>query len=406
MHSLARILVPATLLPALASQQPVAAPLALPVPEIPALWREVTGVIDGVVPSNPQFTRPHIPGLRTTADGRITCVVEGAGGFEGTPRFGLLVPEKMTAPLHASAPGAYTMSSPAFAWLAGYPHPQASAPEFTQNTGPVSHVCIWDDAGPVAVGSDDVYDVKVFVSSNTGGGSQRRTRFFVTPVRIVVQNPKTANAAIASVTRTGPTLAGPQFPYEASAFEPVIVGDGRLLVVRVFAPHLPFNGGTVGADIVYSHYSGGATADPTQWLALLPISHAPFDPAVATQYPFAFRQFRDAEGTPIPDGAEIGGSYPWMDRAAKNLFFEGIKDQLHYFANGTWNNGRHPQQPVPGDAWAAYDPVFQNGSPAPQEDQGLHQGVTYLGLWTQGKMVQIDNLNNDMDYAVGQGDGI
>jgi hypothetical protein len=381
----------------------------LAVPERPAIWREVTSIIDGVQPSNPQFQRPHLPALRTTRDGRIGLVVVGAGGRNATPRFILLQPEKMAGPLLSLSPGSFTVASPDSAWLAGYNTPQASQGEFTNNsTDPVAHACLWDDVGATSVNGDDVYDVKVFVTVNfSTGGSQ----FFVTPVHIVVHNPKTANAVITSVTRTpGTTIAGIPLPFSNGAFEPVICGDGKLLIVRFHADHLPpasapFAG--QGADICYSYYSNGNTADPSLWTVFYPISHAPFDPVVSALFDFARQQFRDPAGNLIADGRDIGGSYPWIDRDAKHLFFEGIHDRLHYFdhANLTWDAGRYPQVVVPGDPWAYYfhglgtDTVLQ-------EDTGLHQGITMLGLWTGGKMVQLDSLNNDMDYAVGTQSGI
>jgi hypothetical protein len=376
-------------------------------PEIPAIWREVRGVIDGAIPSNPQFTRPHVPAIRTTQDGRIGIIVEGGDGVNGTPRFILMNPEKLGAPLLTSAPGSFTMSNQTAAWLRSFSDPVASHAQFTGNNGPVAHACLWDDAGPTSSGGQDIYDVKVLVTCNTNSGLNRYTRLCVTPIRITVSNPKTANATIASVVRqpNTTTTVGQIFPFDASGFEPVIAGDGRLLVFRVFATALPFGLTTVAADIVYSYYDAGASVesvDVTQWTTLRPISHAHFDTPIYQQFPFAFSQFRDAEGNWIADGADIGGSYPWIDRGAKNLFFEGIHDSLHYFSGGTWNHGRYNQNPVPGDPWAYY---FTTANDA-QEDSGLHQGITVLGLWTRGKMVQIDNLNNDTDYAVGTGDGV
>src|SRR5262249_55223749 len=125
------------------------------------------------------------------------------------------------------------------------------------------------------------------------------------------------------------------------------------------------------------------------------ITHAPYDTRINTKFGFAMAPFRDAEGTLLPDGKDLGGSDPLIDREARNLFFEAINDQLpHPGADGTYNYRRYPQTQGP------QDPAdYLQG-----EDGGKHQGVSFAGLWSHGKIVTIDNLSNDVDYAIGQGD--
>lgn len=384
------------------------------VPESPAIWRDVTGVVftDPANLAGATFTRPHMPAFRTTADGRIGSIVEGGGAVGGTPGFTLFMPEKMTTPFLLNAPGSFTMTrstplSSDFVRL-NVANSFAAAPlnaqDYTDGVKGVSHVCLWDPgSNPQVLGGEDVYDIKVFVTANSGTSPNNRTQFFLTPIRITVSNPKTTSAFIRLVEKTGPTLAGPAFTFQGSAFEPVICGDGRLLIVRVGSPSLPWTNPNTGAagstsghgcDIVYSYYSGGNAADPAGWSNLIPISFAPSDTRINTTFGFAMAPFRDAEGTLIPPGEDIGASYPWIDRDAKNLFFESVFDKLHYLANGTYNNARYPQQPntnEPAD--------YLQG-----EDGGKHQGVSFAGLWSHGKIVMLDNLNNATDYAVGQGD--
>lgn len=379
-------------------------------PESPAIWREVTGVIDadGTGPGRAQFTRPHMPALRTTADGRIGLIIEGGGIDGGTPRFSLFMPEKMTQPFLNNPASSTTMSSSSFKWLDGYTSAGAASSQFTLTNSDgvrrgVSHACLWETAPPTTVGGEDVYTVKVFGSTNWVAtvAPLRRTQFFVTPVKIYVQNPKTTSAVIRSIVRDGPTVGGPEYPFYANAFEPMIVGDGRLLVTRIGSNAMPWTDpvtGVVhaaqGCDIVYSYYTSGVAADPTQWTNLLPISHAPYDTRINTKFGFAMVPFRDPEGTLIPDGEDIAGSYPWMDREAKNLFMETVFDQLHYAGtNGVWNQSRYPQTGAP-----EITPVYK------PEDGGKHQGVSFCGLWSHGKIVMVDNLVNDMDYAIGAGD--
>ncbi len=376
------------------------------VPDSPAIWREVTGVIknySGATYLNSSFTRPHIPGYRTTLDGRVGICVEGGGPDGGTPRYTLFTPEKMTTPFLNAAAGSYTMTSSAVKWMDGFASASASRLQYTDGVRGVSHACLWDDTpATVDASGNDVYNVKVVVTSNSGTGSTARTKLFSTPIRIVVSNPKTPSAAITSITKTGTTTASIEFPFQAGGFEPMVVGDGRLLVLRVGSPSMTWTdpvSGTAGitsgqgCDIVYCYYTSGATADASQWNNCVPITHAPYDTRINNLFGFARAPFRDSEGNLIADGEDIGGSYPWMDRHAKMLFIEAGFDRLHYLSGGTWNNSRYPQTGVPEET-----PIYDI------EDGGKHQCVSVIGLWTHGKLVQLDNFLNDMDYAVGAGD--
>lgn len=380
------------------------------IPQSPAIWREVTGVVNNYSTGSavPTFTRPHIPGYRTTADGRIASCVEGSGPDGSVPRFTLFIPEKMTQPFLLNPASSYTVSSPTVTRINvtnTYGNPSLGSSNFLISGAPggVSHVCLYDPgANPTVVNGEDVYNVYVFVTSNSGTSPNQKIQFFVTPIQITVTNPKTVNASIRLIAKTGATTGTPLFSFNGAAFEPVICGDGRLLVTRVGSNNFtwtdPVTGtahGPQGVDIVYSYYTSGAVADATQWTNLIPITHAPYDTRINTKFGFAMAPFRDAEGTLIPDGKDIGGSYPWIDREARNLFFETMYDQLHYLgADGTYNYGRYPQTKVPEDA-----ADYLQG-----EDGGKHQGVSFVGLWSHGKIVTIDNLNNDVDYAIGQGD--
>lgn len=390
-------------LPALGLAQPA-------VPESPAIWREVTGVIDpdGIAGTtySPQFTRPHLPGYRTTNDGRISTAVEGSGPDGSVPRFALMIPEKMTQPFLLNPAGSYTVLSPTVTRINvtnSFGNPSLGSKNFTDGVLGVSHVCLWDPgSNPQSVAGEDVYNIRVMVTSNQGASPNNHTQFFVTPIKITVSNPKTTTASIRLIEKTGPTLAGPLFSgWSGSAFEPVVCGDGRLLITRVGSGNLIWTNPNTGVvqpaqscDIVYSYYTGGNPADPAQWTNLIPISFAPSDTRINQIFGFAMAPFRDPEGTLISPGKDIGGSYPWIDRDAKNLFFETVFDKLHYLANGNYNNARFPQTGAPEDA-----PDYTQG-----EDGGKHQGVSFVGLWSHGKVVMIDNLLNDVDFAIGQGD--
>jgi hypothetical protein len=381
------------------------------VPEAPAIAREVTGVTNLWVGTNatPMFTRPHIPGLRTSADGRIGVICEGGGVGGSTPRFALLMPEKMTNYFQNLPPNpdGFTMSSTNFKFLDGYTSGN-NGTNFTLYGQGVSHASLWDTSNCVVnANGEDVYSLRVVVTSRTVTNNVNYLRIFSTPIQVVVTNAKTTNAFIRSITKTGATTGGPLFT-NCSGFEPVVVGDGRLLVFRVGSgsrtwinPSNNIAQPASAMDTVYSYYTNGAAADATKWTNVVPISFAPYDPRINGKFGFALRPFRDTDGNLIPPGEDIGGSYPWMDREAKNLFLECVFDMLHYATfttNGSvittnWNNGRYPQTRVP------EEPADYQG-----EDGGKHQGVAFLGLWSHGKLVQLDNLNNEMDYAIGQGD--
>ncbi len=377
-------------------------------PEGPAIWREVSG-IENITASgwDPAFLRPHVPSFRTTRDGRVCCNVKGV------PRFTLLMPENLDGeaePLLHQPAGAYTLSldnraAPNAGYVGGS---EAEAEDIlTGGTGRnVLHGCLWDDALPTSnAEGQDVYALKALVATNDpGGAGPRSLQIFVTELTVVVDQPKTTNATIASVVVTPGTTtsAGPVYDsspnvtrqFLGSGFEPTIAGDGRLLVFRVVSNNLPVGpaGNTTpeSIDIVYSYYEGGETADPTRWLDVYPIAHAHHDPRINTKFGFALFPLLDPRGYPIPDWEDMGGTYPWIDRAAKNLFFTSVRSLLHT-AKSNWTAGRYPLRPLPGD------PNVHFGS----EDPGATRGVTFAGLWSRGKMVLVDNLNSNMDYAIG-----
>ncbi len=386
-------------------------------PEVPSTFREVTGVIDaGVNPVHfPYFTRPHVPGFRSTADGRIAVIVEGNSTMR-VPGFTLIKPEKTTTPILLNPGGSptdqsssYTMTDPGFAYLDGNSSQAYINANFTDGVKTARHACLWDADPPIDVGGKDVYEVDVFVTTNEPDTSGGRTfQFFVTKVKITVANPKTSTASIESIVRAGPTIAGPLFSagttgFGGSGFEPVIAGDGGLLVLRIASDDYTFTHPDTsitsppGHDIVYSYYdpTGIAQADPSRWTDIYPITYAPDDSRINTKFGFAKHPFRDGAGNPITSGQDLGGSYPWIDRDAKNLFFEAVRDQLRYKQGSTWNLlSRYPQEQVPGDTWYGAEVG---------ENSGTHQGVSFIGSWGHGKLVQLDNLLNDMDYAIGDG---
>lgn len=392
-------------------------------PPKPAILREVTGIIDygDNLPSRARFQRPHIPAVRTTTDGRLGVFIQGGR----SPKFTLLRPEALAQPVQLAPPLANVLDD-SYSFVMStrtsvvYQHPGASGVQESGIRGfttipwvsglnwAVAHCALWETAPPYSnAQNQDVYSLAVVATINTLSGT-RRTQFFSTPVQVVISNPKTATAAIASITVTGTPSGSGILPYVASGFEPVVAGDGRLFVLRVAAENMSWTNPNTGAqnnnvgrrDMVYVYYENGAICDASQWGDVIPITYAPFDNRINKKFGFARNAFRDAEGELIAPGRDFGASYPWIDRDAKNLFFEAVHDRLYQPGLSTqsnrYSNGiAMVEDPAGG---TRFDPFFRSDQ---IDNWGNHQGVSFAGLWSRGKVVQLDNLLNDMDYGIG-----
>ena len=138
-------------------------------------------------------------------------------------------------------------------------------------------------------------------------------------------------------------------------------------------------------DLVYSQLPDAARpCDVTGWTDFHPISHAPYDPRMVGRYGIAAYPFRDTEGALIPDGEDMGGTYPWLDREGANVFMTGV-------------HGRISEQPT--DLFPRTCVV--EGCDDYTENKDWDRGFMVGGLWTHGKMVHLDGLINNLDWAVG-----
>jgi hypothetical protein len=416
-------------------------------PEPPSIWREVSGAVytnpstTVVSQKKPVHTRPHVPSFRTSRDGRIGLRVLTNGDFT------LLMPEKLTAPVRltesALEQNSYVMSKEGYVTeIQVNTAPAGSPPVWTPTpangelylnlpagkTGSSgAHYALFDPTpedpvggektNPMNIGGEDVYDLKVLVGyayddTEANGIYRDSIQIFSTPVRIYVSNPKTTAAFIRRIERPEAPTAGAVYNNPNTCVtsggavkELNIAGDGRLIVMRISRAGLAWKDPVSGVshpeknfDIVYSYYTPqqGAPCDPTKWTTLIPISHAPFDSRINTnkKFGFAMNPFRDPEGTPIADGEDIGGTYPWIDRDAKNIFFTTVSDTLRYRTgsgtNTQYTSSRYEQGPTAGE-------LVDNSA----EETSATRGICFAGLWSNGKIVMIDNLNNDMDYAIG-----
>ena len=347
-------------------------------PEVPAIKRPVH------ISDRGAYVDPYIPVFRTTRDGRLSYNVKSNGG---TLRMYINAPEKITQNYHDSANG---------------PTLLARTGAFTVNTqrlretrfgGGNTHTAVCelpDEQGnqrnPYACGNDDCYDV-VFIQSGASDPTREFRLLQGTPGTIRVTNPKTPNARIASLT-LGDTVVSPHRLRYQQLFEPMTTQDGNLLIGRVENSHQitwrnrRTNRNVSGRyDMVYMNGPDDPrrACDVTQWSEIKPLGHAPYDPQINTRYGFAMQRFRDAQGNIIPDNTDLSGSYPWIDADGDNIAFSAFGIRTNF-----------PVSCVPNRACSNNN--FRSGSTP-------LMGKIIAGLWTNGKMVLLDNLVNHIDYS-------
>lgn len=263
----------------------------------------------------------------------------------------------------------------------------------------------------------DCYDLTLInrFSDDTDTSKGTVNYFASVDVIIKVSDPKTLKAKIESITLRKPTFKiGPAIPFGKIA-EPVVVGDGRLLIARVHDETIYTTDGQPvdNTNIVYSVYpeenSSGyrqEQCDVRQWFyssnrnmnRIHPIAHAPYDTKnkMAERYKFARYKFRDSLGNPIASNGELGGSYPWMDREAANLFYTSHGGDPFYSENssGTLDS---VYKETPASKKYFIPTTFENRKSIEHVDRTM--GVAVVGFWTYGKTVLLDGLLNNVDYS-------
>ena len=161
-----------------------------PHPQVPQILRDVAMIDDDVA-----FTQPHVPGHRTTMDGRVALRVQG--GTVGIDRlstmlsFFLFVPEGLTDPILPGPAGPQILAE---VEPFDVVFPPALDPEMFR----LGHHAICDPTEAFAVagerpnpypcGPDDCYDITVISSTSPGLGA----RLWGTPATVRVAAPKTA----------------------------------------------------------------------------------------------------------------------------------------------------------------------------------------------------------------------
>ena len=348
-------------------------------PERPAIDRDVH------MTEGREYTRPTIPPVQTSADGRVSLSHKSQDG--GGTFLRLQVPEKMQESFVDSGDG-----------VTIFAQENALADRSSQIRPLVrsAHVGLCDPSGdpnsivknPQNCGGDDCYEL-VVISSEV---RNRRRRILGTPITVRVENPKTPDARISSVevdernirrSRFFPTGEFREF------FEPVTVGDGRLLVVRQSSSSFVRWQDSTGrnrrtrADSIYfvnDNPDDFEACDVTQWDKAHPLTHAPYDTTINRRYGFAMMPFRDPEGRLIDEGADVG-TYPWIDKGADVLTVTTVGKFL--------SDSEYESECV----------TSRCDSTRNSEEGGHRNGRVMMGLWTLGKMVLMDNLVNNIDFV-------
>ena len=359
-----------------------------PHPEPPAILRDVAMIDDDVA-----FVHPYVPGHRTTMDGRVAIRVQG--GPPGTERinthlsFFLMVPEGLDEPVMPGAPGATILHETE-------PFDVLFPPAVADGTTLLGHSAICDPTpefpvdgerpNPYACGANDCYDITVVSTTAENIGAQ----IWGTPVTVEVEAPKTAAARIVDV-RLGDSVAGFEIPLTTEWTEPAVTLDGRLLTGRWGRAPREWTNPNTGEtllrswDLAYSVLPDGIEpCDVTGWTEFHPLSHAPYDPQMVGRYGLAAYPLRDSEGNPIPDGEDLGGTYPWVDREGANVFMAAVPGRLV-----EQSEEKFPRRCV------------HEGCEAFEENTDWDRGFLVGGLWTRGKFVLLDAMINNQDWAVG-----
>lgn len=391
-------------------------PWANPTPDIPLMNRVVT-------PLNKDegFRAPLLPPMRFTRDGRIG-LVPGTGGVDGRPeplRIMLQRPEGLSAHFLDSRPGIPSMDAEVWEVTdhAAWGLPGSKVTHFNSicedSTRPPA------EQNPYPCGNDDCYTFtligsaveETFTTSGQNGledGYQTLympqiesgDRLYSRDVTIRVSQPKTPRAKIAAVEFSEDFKVAPI--RQGVLFEPNTPADGRLFVARRQGLPLVWRHSVTGEMQAGSYETVYAVAPPTapacdvtQWGDLRPISHAPFDPLVKDRYSFATFPFRDPMGNPIPDGADIKGTYPWVDIDAKMLSL--MISDANLFRNGIIANNE--DSPLLDSRFPARC-VTSGCAPDDTQEKANIAQFTMMGAWTKGKMVLFDNRINYADFRI------
>ncbi|MEO1366186.1 MAG: hypothetical protein AAFX50_03335, partial [Acidobacteriota bacterium] len=393
---------------------------------------------------------PYLAPMTTTRDGRVGLMRKRFYQAGTDARFHLYKPEQLAAPFWETAPGSEILS-PAFEISSSLFDNLPAGTGYLFERATHFGICDPIDANPTVCNNDnDCYTFHVITAIRDG--VNHRAQLWSTEVTVEVDQPKTAGAAIVDITTQTP-IAGPLLETNnlrsAPEFHtPMIVGDNRLLVVRIGSGSLiewtpdgwsaPLSG---RFDTVYAYNDNPSSSecDVQEWTDFKPIAYAPVDPDLvadaatgAKRFGFIDHPFRSADGTALPtapaDIKDLGGRYIWMDFDAKNLFFgtSGRKlidettgcacdqDPACTPPTGAGCEHLYTVTCLPGATCDPYDPDAETQAasyltpihPHQTPDKPIREQVpgganwAFLGRWSRGKMVLLDAAFNNTDFAL------
>lgn len=385
-------------------------------PEFPI--RNIDTITAKKIDGQYKTTTPHLPVHDMTKDGRIGILRSKSS------RFYVLKPERINT--HLKHPANNTMGAgvlkdadPYYSFSQNYFRNNGYGNALKEYQNSRNIICEkFESRGHnpkvCAGGTRDCYDITIV--SRFNHKNKTSVRFASVEARFEVSKPKTSSAKIEKVTIFKNSIKlGPAWSVSKVA-EPNIVGDNRLLMTRVHKEDLKLHDGSVvkNVNIAYNVYpeknaKGERTeqCDVTQWTMprWKPVAYAPYDSInqMPRRYKFARFPFRDSLGNLIPKDGVLGGSYPWMDKDAGNLFFEAFGPGNNWY---NWVNGviRTPfDEPEVG----SYDYPAAKDQFKTYEAQGARtMGISMLGFWTRGKVVLFDGQLNNVDYNFALSDRI
>lgn len=353
-----------------------------------------------------QTTTPHFPIHDLTNDGRIGVLKSLKKTDEGDALpFMVIKPERVN--IHLKHPtnskvGANLISGAPYTdfnlirvlkrtfqrELTGYHSPRTV---FCEKTEQYQNPFVCND------GVSDCYKLTLVTRHTKPSASEVKVRFSSLDVLVKIKNPKTTRASIEFIREIRNTKKiGPALTTPKGFVEPFVAGDGRLIVGRVFGMTTELtSGATTGpVNMVYSVYpEKGAQCDASKWRNILPISHAHYDRVnnMRQRYKFARYPLRDGLGRIVPNGHDLGGSYPWIDKHAANLFFWSTGYDRYYNNLNGFIQGLYPERPSD-----QYYTSAEDGHDIKEFEYGsVTSGLAMAGFWTHGKTVLFDgSINN------------
>ena len=336
-----------------------------------------------------QYNRSFIPPYRTSADGRIAVNLRPINNER--VGFNLFRPESIKKSIRDLSRGAKMLAHADPAYKPGVY--SFSTSKFHKDSGGFSlhtTICDADQSNPQTNSGLDRYKFTVVTE-------YRRTnsvRLWGTPVTVFVKNPKTSKAQIDRFV-FGEPIAGPVLSIH-KVLEPMFTKDGRLLVARAGNTSDFSEYGFEGKyNIFYMVADKNAKpCDVTAFKKPQPIANAPFDSNMIGRYGLATYPFKDGLGQTIPRNVDLRGTYPWIDRAGSNLFFHTDNSRLYFSRNGEMHS-RYPVRCI-----SNVDCEISPNNLKLIETGDQTRGLAMMGLWSHGKLVNLDSELNYSDYGL------